>query len=273
MQNDEHDELYTWQIKSVIDQAKQLGVIQVCFTGGEPLLREDIVELVRYAHDAGLITRIMTNGLLLARERVIKLKEAGLTQCSVSIDDADPDTHDRLRGLPGTYKKALDGIKTLQEFNILCQILTVAYKRNITAGLEKIIALGRQLGLMCVYIIFPVATGRWDGAFEQLLSEEEKARVRELEDLTFVRLEIPAPLSMCCVVAKSALFVSPRGDVTPCPYVPYVIGNIEDHTLKDLWERYCAALSPECRGECPMNDVRHREALKKHVDSVARCLR
>jgi MoaA/NifB/PqqE/SkfB family radical SAM enzyme len=76
-------------------------VLQVAFSGGEPPLREDIVELVRHAHDIGLLTRISTNGLLLDRELVSRLKRAGLTPCGVSIDDADPETHDRLRGLLG----------------------------------------------------------------------------------------------------------------------------------------------------------------------------
>ena len=60
-------EVTTDEVKSVLDQAARLGVLQVTFSGGEPLLRDDVVELVRYARDLGLITRISTNGLLLER--------------------------------------------------------------------------------------------------------------------------------------------------------------------------------------------------------------
>jgi MoaA/NifB/PqqE/SkfB family radical SAM enzyme len=265
--------LETWQFKSVIDQAKQLGALYITFSGGEPLLREDTVELVEHAHGKGLLTRINTNGLLLDRERVSKLKKAGLTQCGVSIDDADPHTHDRLRGVAGAHKKVLQGIKNLREFNIPCQILVYASKRNVTSGLEKVINLGRQLGVLSVYILFPVAIGRWDGAFEQLLTKEEKARVRELQDLTFVHVEIPTSRAMCAVFAKSVLFVSPQGDVTPCPFIPYVIGNIKNHTLEELWHCYSAKLSGGYRGDCVLNSTEHREVLQRHVESVARTLR
>jgi len=271
-ERDTKNELETSEIKSAIDQARRLGVLQAVFSGGEPLLREDIAELVRYAHNAGLLTRINTNGLLLDRERVSKLKEAGLTQCGVSIDDADPDIHDRLRGRPGLYRKAIEGIKNLREFNIPCRILTYASKRNITSGLEKIIALGRRLRVTSIYIFFPMAVGRWDCAFDEVLTEEEKAKVRALQDLTFVYLELPTPRSMCCVFTKSVIYVSATGDVTPCPFVPYVIGNIKEDTLNNMWYRYCAKLSIEYRGGCPMNDVHYREALQRHVESVSRSL-
>ena len=98
------EELDTEQFKSVIDQSVDLGVLQVNLSAGEPLLREDIEELVKHAHDAGLITRVNTNGLLLDRERVFGLKEAGLAQCGISIDDADARVHDALRGVPGAFE-------------------------------------------------------------------------------------------------------------------------------------------------------------------------
>jgi len=261
-------ELETWQVKSVIDQAKRLGVLQITFTGGEPLLREDIAELVRYAHDAGLLTRINTSGILLDRRRASELAKAGLTQCAISVDDADPDTHDRLRGVPGLHEKALRGIRNSQESGVLCQINTYASRRNVTEGLEKIIALGRRLGVLAVYIIPPTAIGRWDEAFDQALNEEEKARVRALQELTFVHLELATPLTMCGVCQKGILFVSPRGNITPCPFVPYVMGNIRDHTLSEVWHVHCAELSLVWRGGCPMNDLQGREALARHAEMV-----
>ena len=267
---DDHDTLDTRQLKSVIDQAKRLGVIGIIFSGGEPLLREDLAELVQHARKAGLLTRVDTNGLLLDRERISKLKKAGVTQFAVSIDDPDPETHDRLRGVPGTYKKAVEGIKILRELNIPCQILTYTSKRNVTAGIEKIIDLGRQLQVLCVQLIFPVAAGRWDGAFDQLLTKKEKTRVWELKLPPFVFVMSPAPRALCPVYTKSTLYVTAQGYVTPCPFVPYVMGNIRDYTLNELWQRHCAKFNLKFRGDCPMNNIQAREALKRHVESLAR---
>ena len=265
-------ELTTSQLKSVIDAASRLGVLEIIFSGGEPLLRKDTAELVRHAHDAGLIIRLNTNGLGLTRERVAELKEAGLNQCGVSIDDADPAVHDRLRGFPGAYEKAVQGIRNLHKFGIFCQILTYASRQNVPAGLEKIIALAKRLDVLAVFVFFPMAVGRWDAAFDQVLTDEERAAVRALQDLSMVHIELPTPRTLCCAHAKDVLYVTAYGDVTPCPFVPYVIGNIRDHALSHVWRRHCAELNLACRGACPMNFPDHRDGLKRHAESVAKSL-
>jgi MoaA/NifB/PqqE/SkfB family radical SAM enzyme len=267
---DESDkELCLEEIKSVLDQSKRLGVLQVIFTGGEPLLREDLEELVKHAHKAGLITRINSNGLLLDKERVLSLKKAGLTQLHVSIDDADRESHDQLRGLPGIQVAAIEGIKNLRRAGILCQIITCAYRKSVPEGLKKIISLGKDLGTMCVYIVFPVASGRYDGEPEHLLTEREKRQVRRLQNPTFVHLELPTPNTRCSVSAKTAFYVSPWGDVTPCPPVPYALGNIRQFSVIDLWHRHCDSFKLECRGDCPMNSSPFRQAIEKHVRTIA----
>jgi MoaA/NifB/PqqE/SkfB family radical SAM enzyme len=255
-------ELKTWEVKSIIDQAKKLGVVRVTLFGGEPLLRNDIVELTQYAHKAGMITRINTNGWLLSRELISKLKDAGLNLCDVSIDDPDPETHDKLRGLPGIFNKATEGIKILKEFSILCQIVTYAAKKNVTAGLEKIISLGKHLGVFAVSIVFPIATGCWQNKNEVLLTEQEKEKVRKLGDSAFVHIELPTPTSICNVCKKASIYVSPEGDVTPCPFIPYSIGNIKREPLYDIWHKFCAGWNLKAIGTCPMNDNQCREALK-----------
>lgn len=262
----------TEEIKSVIDAAREIGVLEVLFSAGEPLLRDDIVELVRYTHEQGLLSRINTNGLLLDAALVSKLREAGLTQCGVSIDHPDPEAHDRLRGVPGAYRRAVSGIEALVRAGVPCQIQTYTSRPLIPEGLKEIAALGKRLGVMNVYFFFPVAVGRWDGSFEEVLTDDERASVRSLQDPTFVHVELPAPETPCCLFTKSILYVSPRGEVTPCPFVPYALGNIREHPLPDIWRRHCAALDFEMRGACPMNFPGHRETLKNHVASVRHAL-
>jgi len=65
---------------------------------------------------------------------------------------------------------------------------------------------------------------------------------------------------------------SANGNVTPCAFVPFVLGSLRDQSLERLWRRHCAALTLECRGDCPMNIPWQREALRKHVDEVAQSL-
>ncbi|UCC38329.1 MAG: SPASM domain-containing protein, partial [Candidatus Aminicenantes bacterium] len=149
-----------------------------------------------------------------------------------------------------------------------CQIQTYASRQIVESGLEEIIALGRRLGVMGIYILFPIAAGRWDGAFDEVLTEKERARVRELQDLTRVHLELPTPETLCCLFTRSILYVSAQGDVSPCPFMPYRLGNIKEHSMKDLWQVHCKGLSLELKGNCPLNVAQYREAIEKHIDAV-----
>jgi MoaA/NifB/PqqE/SkfB family radical SAM enzyme len=261
-------EMSTEELKDVINQLKALGSILAIFSGGEPLLREDIFDLVAHAHDIGLLTRISTNGFLLTRDCVAELKKAGLNQCGVSIDDADPATHDRLRGLPGCFERAVQGLRYLNEYNVNSKILVYAARRNVTEGLERIIDLGRRLHAFSVYILIPVATGRWAGSQSEVLSKEEMDRLLKLYDLKFVHLEFSTMETMCCAYDKLLIHIGATGDVTPCPYIPYAIGNIHKEPLIDIWRRHVSALRLEFRGGCPMNDEKAREALQIHTKSV-----
>jgi MoaA/NifB/PqqE/SkfB family radical SAM enzyme len=267
--NSRRHEMTTEQIRSVIDQARELGVLQITFTGGEPLLREDLVELITYAHDHGFLTRINTSGILLDALRVSRLKRAGLSQCAVSIDDADPNVHDLLRGYPGAFARAVQGIENLKKYGIPCQINTYAAKRNVPRGLEAIIALGRRLGVLAVYIILPTSIGRWEDASDELLNEEEKAKVRALQETTFVHLELATANTLCGIYKKMILFVSSTGDVTPCPFVAYPFGNISDLRLEQIWRLHCQNMGKGLRGDCPMNIREDKEYLRKHVARVA----
>lgn len=265
---DRSDEMSTEELKGAIDQLRALGSLLIIFSGGEALLREDIFDLIAHAHDIGLLTRISTNGYLLTRERVAELKRAGLNQCGVSIDDADPATHDHLRGLPGCFERAVQGLRYLHDYKINSKILVVASRRNVTEGLERIIDLGRKLQVFSIYILIPVAAGRWADAPDEVLSEEEMARVRKLYDFKFVHFELHTPESMCCAYNKSIIYVGATGDVTPCPFIPYEMGNIRKEPLADIWRRHVAALRLECRGGCPMNDEKARRALRSHTEFV-----
>lgn len=268
---DSTDEMPTEKWKAIIDQSKMIGALQIIFTGGEPLLRKDIFDLVAHARRIGLFTRITTNGSLLTRKVVAKLKQAGLNQCGVSIDSADADTHDRLRGLPGAFERAIQGLRLLRLYNIDSKLMTYATHENITGELERIIDLGRKLQVRSVYIMIPVAAGRWANSPHVVLSEAEMARLRKLQDYTFVHLEFPSTTTMCRAYNKAFVYVNTMGEVTPCPAVPYVIGNLQYESFTDIWRRHVSALRLESRGECPMNEDRARKALREHAASVLAC--
>lgn len=262
----------TEQLKSVISQVKALGAMAVHFSGGEPLLRKDLFELIRYARDLGLLTRINSNGLLLDEENTGQLKAAGLTECGVSLDSADPETHDRLRGVPGLHEKVLQGIRNLARQKIPIRIMSLALKEKVPDGVAETIALGRSLGASFMYVLIPIASGGWDAAYNRVLNSRERAQIRALQDLKMAHLEMPTERTNCCAYRKSILYVSANGNVTPCAFVPYVLGNLKEHTLAEIWRRHCAGLKLECRGDCPMNIYAERDALRQHAAAVRAAL-
>ncbi|MFC2163816.1 radical SAM/SPASM domain-containing protein [Acidobacteriota bacterium] len=269
----EREEMDTSQLKDLIDQAHSLGILEVIFSGGEPLLRKDMIELVRYAHELGFIIRFNTNGLLLTRERAVELKEAGVNQVGVSIDSAEPEGHNALRQKNGVFQKALEGIGYLKEAGLYFQILTYASKENVKSGLEEIIRLGKERDALGVFIFFPIAVGRWDLSLDQVLTPKERERVREYYDLKLVHLELPTSRTNCCSFDKLVIYVTAQGDVTPCPFVPFTLGNLSDHTLSELWHGYVDHLDLECRGLCPMNNPDTRKDLERYIHASAASLR
>jgi MoaA/NifB/PqqE/SkfB family radical SAM enzyme len=160
-------------------------------------------------------------------------------------------------------------MRILGEFGIPCQILTHAAHRNVPEGLKGIIALSRELGCMSVSILHPVASGRWIDSYQEVLSEEEKEQIRELQDMTRVHLEMPSQGSLCYSCQRLVLSIGAQGHITQCPFIPYALGNVRQHALADVWRLHTSGLELELGGTCPMNDPTTRAALQKHADSVA----
>jgi len=271
--DDDRTELTTAEIESVIDQAARLGIFQIILTGGEPLLRKDILGIVRHARRKGIMVRLNTNSLLLDRETAIALKKAGLGQCALSLDDADPETHDRMRGLPGHHAKTLASLGMLREIGLFSLVNVYVSRRHLESGPDKTIALAKNAGARGIVILPAVASGRWDREFDQVPDEKDMARIRDLQDLTMVFTERPSDRSICDAMKKFVLYLTPQGDLTPCPFVPYAIGNIREHALDEMWRRFCEAIPSDKKSGCPMNDPSGRVFLESVVSSASTRLR
>ena len=130
----------------------------------------------------------------------------------------------------------------------------------------------RRLRIKTVHINFPYASGLWAESSEEIFSAGDLDRLRELGRFTkspLVLFEFPTPKSRCLVAKKSFVYISASGDVTPCPVVPYVIGNVREKSFVSIWKRHADLLRFDNRGSCPVNDSAGREALRAHAASVA----
>lgn len=99
--------------EKVIDDLVDMGASAVIFSGGEPLLKKDILILIKYAKERGLLTNISTNGILLEPELIKQLLDVGLDEVNISLDGINASTHDKIRGSPGSYEKTIRAIRNI----------------------------------------------------------------------------------------------------------------------------------------------------------------
>lgn len=232
-------ELTTEELRDVIRQAHRLGVYLVNFAGGEPLMRNDIVELVEYTAKQGLIVSISTNGLLLSQAMAYQLKNKGVAFINVSIDSVYPEFHDQLRKSVGSFQKAKEAIISCVTAAIPVFISIYATKENIHSGdISMIAPLAKKWGAQGVKILLPIPAGRWLRCTNVILSEEEKRYVYNLLDPQYVYIEgVCNKFSECSAISRKLLYVSPYGEIQPCGFVPLSFGNVREEPLKNIWER------------------------------------
>jgi MoaA/NifB/PqqE/SkfB family radical SAM enzyme len=270
---DEKMELSTDAVKALLDDISALGVTEVCFSGGEPLLRQDILEIVNYAHIKGLVTRLITNGILLDEQMIANLKSAGLNWCSLSMDSPTPQAHDAFRRYSGCYDRAIEGLSLLTKYKIPCSIITVARKELLHSGqLEEIVKIGQRLGVTVVRINFPVPIGRFTNQDNQTLSYHEREKVRELLRYGNVIMEAPSEGTKC-TAAVTKVNILPNGDVTPCVFVPLSYGNIRETAFSETWLSMKDFNKQfKVNGQCPMCDPDQRERLYAAAEARKRQL-
>ena len=172
------EELTTQQALSAVDQIADAGVTALAFSGGEPLTRKDFFQVARYASDRGLYVSVASNGTLLTKENVAKLKEAKVNYIDVSIDGASAKTHDDFRGVPGTFDKAVAGLKNCVEADLCVCIATTVGKNNM-AELPAIIDLAEEIHAERFTYFNFIPTGRGKAHFDQDLSPQEREKVMQ----------------------------------------------------------------------------------------------
>jgi radical SAM protein len=171
-QPDRHpQELSTDEGKRLIDEIAELRVPVFVLTGGDPIKRPDLFELIGHARSVGVRVSLTPSATpLLTKEIVGRLKEAGLARLAVSMDGASAETHDAFRGLSGSFARTLDAVRWANEVGLPVQINTTFSRRNI-GEIDAIVSLMESLKITLWSVFFLVPTGR--GKLNDLLSAEE----------------------------------------------------------------------------------------------------
>jgi len=165
------DELTNAEGKALIDQIADMHVPIFVFTGGDPLKRKDVFELIRYAADKGVQVAVTPSATpLLSREAMFKLKEAGLVRLGISLDGSTPEIHDTFRGLPGAWARTIQAIEWAKEAGIPVQVHSTISRHNVH-DLDNLCALFEKLSIVMWNVFFLVPVGR--GQLGDLLSGDE----------------------------------------------------------------------------------------------------
>ena len=169
------DELTNAEGKTLIDQIAEMGVPIFVFTGGDPMKRKDVFELISYAAGKGVQVALTPSATpLLTREAIFKLKGAGLVRLGISLDGSTAEIHDAFRGLPGAWARTIQAIEWANEAGIPIQVHTTISRHN-AHDLDSLCALFEKLAIVMWNVFFLVPVGR--GQLDDLLSGEDFERV------------------------------------------------------------------------------------------------
>lgn len=170
-------ELSTEEAKRLIDQIAEMQVPVFVLTGGDPLKRPDIFELIDYSRERGVHTSMTPSATpLLTRENIVQLKERGLARLAVSLDGSTAAIHDAFRRVDGSYDCTLNAIRWAREVGLPVQINTTVTRRTM-ADIDSMIALLETLDITLWSVFFLVPTGR--GQLSDMISAEQFESVFE----------------------------------------------------------------------------------------------
>lgn len=246
-------ELTTAEGLKLIDEIARAGFKIMIFSGGEPLTRPDICELVAHAASKGLRPVFGTNGTLITREMAENLKKAGACAMGISIDSIDPKSHNEFRGLPNAFELTMAGIENCKAVGLPFQIHTTVMDWN-QSEIFDIMDFTAKIGAVNHQIFFLIPVGRGKEI------EDHALRVVEYEKLLRAIMEksrtLPIPVkptcapqflriadqlgiktrySRGCLAGLDYCIVSPIGKVRPCAYMMEEAGDVHDTPFDELW--------------------------------------
>ncbi len=178
------DELSTKEGYALIDDLAQFGAPVILFSGGEPLMRKDLLDLASYATKSGVRAVISTNGTLINRDVARDLKKVGLSYVGVSLDGLRP-TNDKFRGVQGSFDRALEGIRNCQKEGIKVGLRFTMNKHNVE-DIPEIFKLLEQENIPRVCFYHLVYAGRGSALIKEDLSHQKtRQTVDKIIDLTY----------------------------------------------------------------------------------------
>ncbi len=264
-----HKDLSTAQVRDLIEQLAGLGKEQslmpvLVFSGGEPLCRDDLFELISHSKSLGITPALATNGTLIDETVARRIRDSGVMRVSVSLDGATAEVHNELRQLAGSFERAVEGIGHLREQNVPFQI-NMTLTRHNAHQIKDVYDLAKSLGAVAVHIfmLVPVGCGQHLADNDMLSPEQYEQKMLDicrLDGRGELQIKVTCGphyervirqqglsshkkasqgkhggTSRGCLAGLGVLFVGHQGDVFPCGYLPVKCGNVLEEKLSEIW--------------------------------------
>ncbi|HEY3309009.1 MAG TPA: GeoRSP system radical SAM/SPASM protein [Desulfuromonadaceae bacterium] len=251
---EQSDELDGATLRDCFEKVARLGVMAVNFGGGEPLLRKDLMDLATHAVNLKMRVSMNSNGYLLDRSTAQDLYEAGFASVGISLDSHDSKIHDQFRGVAGSHERALAALGHLKQAGIKTSLSTVICTIN-QDSLNELIAMALQHGVSRLNLHnfkcaghglanrdeLDLSPAEWQAFYRRAMTAKQSFSGLELsfDDPVIASLGFPTESTLVkgSVCGKLSLAIKSNGDITPCGFIPVVIGNIVKDDLGEIWRK------------------------------------
>lgn len=248
------EELSTAEAKNLLEQIARANFKIMIFSGGEPLLRPDIVELTAYASRLGLRPVFGTNGTLITPELARELKAAGAMGMGISLDSMDREKHNNFRKFPHAWEGAVQGMRNCREAGLPFQIHTTVMEWN-NHELEALTDFAVAEGAVAHHFFFLVPTGRaktieaeslraeaYEDTLTRIMKKQQEVDI-ELKPTCapqFLRIAdqmgLKTRFHRGCLAGTAYCIISPRGKVQPCAYLNMELGDVRETPFDEIWQ-------------------------------------
>lgn len=279
--NNSGPELSFMEICRILKQLAQAGCLVLTLSGGEVLLREDLIDIIKYARNLDFAVKVFTNGTLLGGSEAKSFRELQVQEVHLSLYAGQAKVHDEITGVSGSWEKTVEGIRRLRGEGISVKIKCAIMRQNFSEY-RKVYDLAGDLG--CSYAFDPMITARDDGSKDTLcyrIAKEDLVRILQdqifqeeeeeeggdgIKNSSFLISEIYNELP--CNATHNTCFISPEGMVTPCVQMPLSCGNLRDHDFDWIWHHSPQMLQIR---KMRVSDIREKCKNCSYLSWCARC--
>ena len=248
------EELSTSEAKTLLEQIARAGFKIMIFSGGEPLMRPDILALVAHATGLGLRSVFGTNGTLITPQMARDLKAAGAMGMGISLDSLDAKKHNEFRKFPGAWEGAVQGMRNCRAAWLPFQIHTTVMDWN-QHELEAMTDFAVAEGAVAHHFFFLVPTGRaktieaeslraeaYEDVLTRIMKKQQEVSIELKPTCAPQFMRIADQLGMKlrfhrgCLAGTSYCIISPRGKVQPCAYLNMELGDVRETPFDEIWK-------------------------------------